>query len=966
MNLKNKEEVVSFMQGIIEKHDKEGMLQKAKEQLPQDKPPVMVKQHQGSLSKRYDCHCLQCGHTYMAEKESPCQCGNNYFFRLDPSESACEGVMSTGNASEVVYFDGEIAVLAVARITKYFTAKETSNQEGNFEMGEGNYWTHISYHLFAPNAFLGDSRFTRAHDGPWDYNSPKSASNKACFDFLECQEANLMPNDLSQKLFEHEGITPGDKAISEYFKKVRQVAFPSKSKGFAGFKSKKDLIAFVHPIVKRHNSEEMLERAHGFLPEDMFPITCIPRTDPTVTMFDCHCFKCGHTYVSEGAARACPQCGLDNLSVIMHNNWNKFQLAKGNVSEVIYADDNIAVLATAEISKYMSLYEGVESKNYERNADEYAEGVCYSVCTADAFYGDKTFGSAIRSYDISSWDILPLKSDKNQNLIKLFSNGWKTLMPSASAEIFFKRLGITPDENALKEYFTGLKESFEKAPTAVPAPLPFGSASNDMKEYSPDELKELFIKEYGHMCCITPLKEGGYAYKCVCGEAWESEKDNEMCPHGPSYNVLIKSSEIMRGLYVVEYDENKEAFIWRGFDILFSNDENYDGPFKSKPLVPSVKEVARAIMTSRSISYFRCGSIQRGDDFELGFKKVQELPPMTAVYVTDKAKDAYSNSFLKFSGAAEFWEKETEIPWALGKKTYLGTWLKNPGVELIAKCNLPRILEDVLHGASLRSGSDVCSVLGITKPVLKMAQEENLSLMNTHMLSQLWEADQSLTIKDIRKLKSVMTPSELDMLNRIMSDIVKILGMCGGKAKDVIGYLVDNAYKKQYIHINEAITVWLKYLNLCGEEARPLKKDAKYPDSLRRALDSVVFARESHPEMNGNYEDILQRVSYLTETPENSEYVIVLPSSPLAAIKEGMALNNCLRHGGYTAKMNTGESIIVFIRKASEPQKSLYAAEIHDGAIIQFMQEGNKEVVSKSAKAFLYEWAMMHHLKKDC
>lgn len=118
-----------------------------------------------------------------------------------------------------------------------------------------------------------------------------------------------------------------------------------------------------------------------------------------------------------------------------------------------------------------------------------------------------------------------------------------------------------------------------------------------------------------------------------------------------------------------------------------------------------------------------------------------------------------------------------------------------------------------------------------------------------------------------------------------------------------------------------------------------LTKKILYPNNPFQALAEVRDA------LKNNKDAILSR-KFKEQTLKNNKYVMnidnfqfILPQSPVDLIAEGLALNNCLNT--YQKKYALGEVVIVFMRDISNPDKPLYAIEMHDDRATQFRGNNN-------------------------
>ena len=308
-------------------------------------------------------------------------------------------------------------------------------------------------------------------------------------------------------------------------------------------------------------------------------------------------------------------------------------------------------------------------------------------------------------------------------------------------------------------------------------------------------------------------------------------------------------------------------------------------------------------------------------------------------------KDIISCSHLRYSGLLEAWgfssdeSLKLEEPGTFTSKSYLHSWNTKGFLELLLKSGLTNIVKQIIQDKKTSScvarprAKNVKDVLGITKPVFKMAQELNPKIEDLNMLQKLWETDQQITVDDYNKIKSFGKES-------VVIDIKRDFDIPFSKQ---LAYAKD-CWDYQCIREPEAIQLWYDYLRIAKKAGYNLKKkNIKYPDSLRKEHDICSFVSSS-------IDDGFDKELFLKKSKENSRYnyslksmglIAVAPSDPKEIIDEGMSLHHCV--SSYVNVIIEGRSIVMFIRKEEEPNEPFYTAEIliHGGKPTVTQVKGN-------------------------
>lgn len=92
-----------------------------------------------------------------------------------------------------------------------------------------------------------------------------------------------------------------------------------------------------------------------------------------------------------------------------------------------------------------------------------------------------------------------------------------------------------------------------------------------------------------------------------------------------------------------------------------------------------------------------------------------------------------------------------------------------------------------------------------------------------------------------------------------------------------------------------------------------------------------------------------------------NDYLIVLPKSTGDLVREGSYLSHCV--GSYTDRVAGGETCILFLRKASNPELPFYTIEVRDNRVIQIHGNNNRWLGNNpEAIPFVLEWLKEHNI----
>lgn len=206
--------------------------------------------------------------------------------------------------------------------------------------------------------------------------------------------------------------------------------------------------------------------------------------------------------------------------------------------------------------------------------------------------------------------------------------------------------------------------------------------------------------------------------------------------------------------------------------------------------------------------------------------------------------------------------------------------------------------------------------------------------------------------------------------------------------KKIHKYIYEDAPRKQGLY-TPSKTLELLYDSF--EMIQSLKLDfekspsalVRYHDVLTREYDmvkdeiknenfiSVVSSYKEYEYYSEiNEEEILNKEEteevinkYLAENKKDQKYNMVLPKDIDDLVREGSEMNHCV--GGYVDRVIRRESLILFLRKADNPNKSYATIEVKPTTkrIYQIRCNSNSRLKDKSAIKFIEKWCKEHDIK---
>jgi hypothetical protein len=317
------------------------------------------------------------------------------------------------------------------------------------------------------------------------------------------------------------------------------------------------------------------------------------------------------------------------------------------------------------------------------------------------------------------------------------------------------------------------------------------------------------------------------------------------------------------------------------------------------------------------------------------------------------------NSCLKFSGLLDSWGLgKCKYNWQINmpNMAYLRAWYENPAIELVMKSNLTHITDQfVEYPKDMKPGKSLAEVLGVPPGFIKLIAKTDPQYRVMRDMATMYQADNSMTLDIYEQIKNE------DLNRTTMRNLAEHYGITYDK---ILKYL-QAAYDHQCILKRETLSVWSDYLRMASVVGVNLNDKAKkFPSSLKKEHDIVMFAyRAVQVEMDKKAfaEQAEINAKYEFET---DDMMVIVPKTPQSVIEEANAQNNCLR--SYVERVKRGETVVAFVRKKSEPDKTFLSAEIRDGELVQLKGWCNSNPRTKEIVAFTKQWAKARNIVIKC
>lgn len=160
----------------------------------------------------------------------------------------------------------------------------------------------------------------------------------------------------------------------------------------------------------------------------------------------------------------------------------------------------------------------------------------------------------------------------------------------------------------------------------------------------------------------------------------------------------------------------------------------------------------------------------------------------------------------------------------------------------------------------------------------------------------------------------------------------------------------------RYLNENRDAQIWRDYLAACVELGLDLDDRAVlFPKNLEAAHQGAISQIE-YKKDPALWEAFARRLGGLKKLALSADGLFIRPPADAGElILEGKALNHCV--GRYMGDMAKGKTVILFLRRESEPDKPFYTLEWREGRVIQCRTKDNKSYGADPAvRAFVEMW----------
>ena len=426
-----------------------------------------------------------------------------------------------------------------------------------------------------------------------------------------------------------------------------------------------------------------------------------------------------------------------------------------------------------------------------------------------------------------------------------------------------------------------------------------------------------------------------------CQPPPKKEPVKMQCPNCGS-ECIVKASgrgrkhliDSARFVYYEKSLKNPEAVVAR----CFRASRNYTGDYRNvetKYLIEAlyVFEMGQSIMFKREVTY------KENPEKPYGYEAIYFWKKSSTIYSPIKddwsafcggIKEAVKGTPFQYS-TWESYDDETES----NMVKFFALYSRYPMIEYLTKLGFKNLVKGKLEGLRTYQtinwrGKNLLQVLKLTKQEINeiRANEIDVSFTFLNLLKEFKKHSIDLSLQEL---------SEIDKRYRSILCYCEVfqLIMEFASAQKGYNYFLKQAGNEHIASLGQAMITWKDYIEDCKKLDMDLTQDSVvFPRNLYQAHQNTIeqVKIKADKELDKQIRDRIKKLS--KQYSFKHEGLIIRPAkSTRELINEGKALYHCV--GGYAQGYAQDNSIILFIRKASAPNKPYFTVEVRKNVIVQ-------------------------------
>lgn len=286
---------------------------------------------------------------------------------------------------------------------------------------------------------------------------------------------------------------------------------------------------------------------------------------------------------------------------------------------------------------------------------------------------------------------------------------------------------------------------------------------------------------------------------------------------------------------------------------------------------------------------------------------------------------------------------------------------KLPAVEVLIKTGFTYLVDERIYNEGPKSvmnwrSNKLTEIFRANRDEIKEIKRAMLSLVELKKY------------RDFKKSGDYLSAMQIKIINLTATwDFRKITEtMELSKAYKYVNEKVVNQDDDDHRRIGIILHDYGDYLDDCRALDLDMeRKDILFPKDFYKAHEetALVAAEIKDKENTKEFQACVKKVIDISYIYHNDKYMIRPAKSPSELRREGSSMGHCV--GGYSRNVINGSSIIIFIRKTNNPNKSFVTMEIDAKTLdIKQIRAKSNADPSEEVKKFAEDWLEMFKTEK--
>lgn len=317
-----------------------------------------------------------------------------------------------------------------------------------------------------------------------------------------------------------------------------------------------------------------------------------------------------------------------------------------------------------------------------------------------------------------------------------------------------------------------------------------------------------------------------------------------------------------------------------------------------------------------------------------------------AIVWTKGLRETLAGTPYRYSGLEAFQDNEPFVQ--LPIFGFLRAYEKKPDIERVAKAGLVRLAAEVAE-SYYYSGKYIDELKKLDKQQLRIMRRLNGGCGMIQLLREIWNSRLKMSEAEIEEYADAFGTST-ELLRHLIDMGIQPHRYVKWALKQTGSRKQGEERKRKMRNLYHD---WDDYISWCRELHYDLKDMyVVMPPDFKKAHDRTLaeLQKVRDEKLRKKMEKESRMIKKLMDEIKgmdplqlrSKKFMIMLPSSAADLKKEGTTLHHCV--ATYADRVAKGQTLILFIRQISEPDKPFYTMEWRDNRVIQCRGSHNKDM----------------------